>query len=100
MFYDVILLYLICSILFSVYGMKAVIVLDALGELTTLITWIEGEYWVSAPTKDVKIYFTHIMANLFGIKSYRSRYKVIPSRGMIHWHGMGWREDRQPHQLL
>ena len=48
MFYDVILLYLICSIVFSVYGMKAVIVLDALGELTTLITWIEGEYWVSA----------------------------------------------------
>ena len=45
-------------------------------------------------------YFKHIMANIFGIKSYWYRYEFTPSRGMIHWHGMGWREDRQPHQLL
>lgn len=34
-------------------------------------------------------YFKHIMANLFGIKSYWYRYEFTPSRGMIHWHGMG-----------
>ncbi len=31
-------------LLYSVYEIKAMIVLDASGELTTLITWIEGEY--------------------------------------------------------
>jgi hypothetical protein len=47
-----------------------------------------------------KSYFKHIMTNVFGIKAYWYRYEFAPSRGMIHWHGMGWREDRQPHQLL
>jgi hypothetical protein len=31
---------------------------------------------------------------LFGIANHAK------SRGMIHWHGLCWRTDRQPHDLI
>ena len=45
-------------------------------------------------------YFKHIMRHLFGLHSYWYRYEFAPSQGMIHWHGLGWRDDREPHELL
>jgi hypothetical protein len=47
-----------------------------------------------------KSYFKYVMAQIFGLKSYWYRYEFAPSRGMIHSHGLGWRADRQPHELL
>ena len=45
-------------------------------------------------------YFSTVMRELFSITSYWYRYEFAPSRGMIHWHGLTWRSDRQPHELL
>ena len=45
-------------------------------------------------------YFKYVMRNLFGLHTYWYRYEFAPSRGMIHWHGLVWRHDREPHELL
>ena len=40
------------------------------------------------------------MALVFGVNSYWYRQEFAKSRGMVHWHGLCWREDREPHNLL
>ena len=46
-----------------------------------------------------KSYFKHVMTALFGLKAYWNRYEFAP-RGMVHSHGLVWRGDQQPHELL
>ena len=40
------------------------------------------------------------MANVFGVNSYWYRYEFAKPRGMIHWHRLCWRADKEPHNLL
>ena len=47
-----------------------------------------------------KSYFEHVMGPVFGVDSYWYRQEFAKSRGMIHWHGLCWRADREPHVLL
>lgn len=45
-------------------------------------------------------YFKNVMGPVFGVKSYWYRQEFAKSRGMVHWHGLCWRSDRQPHELI
>ena len=47
-----------------------------------------------------KSYFNTVMKNAFNVDTYWYRYEFAKSRGMIHWHGLCWRSDREPHLLL
>lgn len=40
------------------------------------------------------------MGPVFGVESFWYRQEFAKSRGMIHWHGLCWRSDREPHVLL
>ena len=40
------------------------------------------------------------MGPVFGVESYWYRQEFAKSRGMIHWHGLCWRANREPHVLL
>jgi hypothetical protein len=45
-------------------------------------------------------YFKEIMGSVFGVDTYWYRQEFSKSRGMIHWHGLCWRTDHEPHNLL
>ena len=45
-------------------------------------------------------YFKNVMAPVFNVNAYWYRQEFAKSRGMVHWHGLCWRSDKQPHQLL
>ena len=45
-------------------------------------------------------YFSHVMRNVFGVEDFWFRYEFAKMRGQIHWHGLAWRHDREPHNLL
>jgi len=45
-------------------------------------------------------YFENGMGPVFGVSAYWYRQAFAKSRGMIHWHGRSWREDKEPHKLL
>jgi hypothetical protein len=45
-------------------------------------------------------YFKDVMGPLFGVNCYWYRQEFAKSRGMVHWHGLCWRSDREPHNLL
>ena len=45
-------------------------------------------------------YFNTVMTAVFGVDSFWYRYEFGKSRGMIHWHGLCWRHDREPSNLL
>ena len=47
-----------------------------------------------------KSYFQNVMSTVFGIDSFWYRQEFAKSRGMIHWHGLRWRPDWEPHNLL
>ncbi|XP_064619450.1 uncharacterized protein LOC135482899 [Lineus longissimus] len=47
-----------------------------------------------------KSYFDKVMGPVFGVNTYWYRQEFAKSRGMIHWHGLCWREDREPHNLM
>ena len=47
-----------------------------------------------------KSYFQNVMRPVFGIESFWYRQEFAKSRGMIHWHGLCWRADKEPHSLL
>ena len=40
------------------------------------------------------------MSPTFGVSAYWYRQEFAKSRGMVHWHGLCWRSDREPHNLL
>ncbi|XP_053372848.1 uncharacterized protein LOC128546392 [Mercenaria mercenaria] len=40
------------------------------------------------------------MGPVFGVSDYWYRQEFAKLRGMVHWHGLCWRQDRQPHNLL
>ena len=45
-------------------------------------------------------YFKDVLAPVFDVNAYWYRQEFAKSRGMVHWHGLCWRSDKQPHQLL
>ena len=45
-------------------------------------------------------YFTEVMAPVFGVDTYWYRQEFSKSRCIIHWHGLCWRSDHEPHSLL
>lgn len=45
-------------------------------------------------------YFTDVMAPLFGVAAFWYRQEFAKSRGMVHWHGLCWRKDGEPNNLL
>ena len=45
-------------------------------------------------------FFQKVMGPVFNVDSYWYRQEFAKSRGMIHWHGLCWRGDREPHDLL
>ena len=45
-------------------------------------------------------YFKEVMSPVFNVNAYWYRQEFAKSRGMVHWHGLCWRSDKQPHQLL
>lgn len=47
-----------------------------------------------------KNYFQEVMAPVFNVDTYWYRQEFANSRGMIHWHGLCWRSDREPHNLM
>ena len=47
-----------------------------------------------------KSYFQKVMRPAFGVSAYWYRQEFAKSRGMIHWHGLCWRQDKEPHNLF
>ncbi|KAH3733234.1 hypothetical protein DPMN_039659 [Dreissena polymorpha] len=47
-----------------------------------------------------KEYFETVMKTAFKVDTFWYRYEFAKSRGMIHFHGLCWRSDREPHNLL
>ena len=45
-------------------------------------------------------YFKNVMGPVFNVNAYWYRQEFAKSRGMVHWHGLCWRSDKEPHQLL
>ena len=45
-------------------------------------------------------YFQEVMEPVFNVNAYWYRMEFAKSRGMVHWHGLCWRRDREPHNLL
>ena len=45
-------------------------------------------------------YFERVMKPVFDVDAYWYRMEFAKSRGMIHWHGLCWRRDREPHNML
>ena len=45
-------------------------------------------------------YFREVMGTVFNVECYWYRQEFAKSRGMIHWHGLCWRKDREPHNLM
>ena len=45
-------------------------------------------------------YFEKVMGPVFGVNAYWYRQEFAKSRGMIHWHGLCWRSDKEPHCLM
>ena len=45
-------------------------------------------------------YFNTVMRPVFGVETFWYRQEFAKSRGMVHWHGLCWRGDREPHNLL
>ncbi|XP_033755671.1 uncharacterized protein LOC117338427 [Pecten maximus] len=41
-----------------------------------------------------------VMGPAFNVDAFWYRQEFAKSRGMIHWHGLCWRKDRQPHNLM
>ncbi|WAR05710.1 LOW QUALITY PROTEIN: hypothetical protein MAR_021079 [Mya arenaria] len=37
---------------------------------------------------------------VFGVDCFWYRQEFAKSRGMVHWHGLCWRQDKQPHSLM
>ena len=62
---------------------------------STLVTLV-GKYFDMRKSSN----FNTIMKDVFGVTDYWYRYEFAKSRGMIHWHGLCWRADKQPYQLL
>ena len=40
------------------------------------------------------------MSPAFGVSAYWNRQEFVKSRGIVHWHDLCWRSDREPHNLL
>ena len=59
-------------------------------------THIVGQYFDLRTTS----YFKEIMGPVFGTDTYFYKQEFAKSRGMIHWHGLLWRSDMEPHNLL
>ena len=45
-------------------------------------------------------YFKQVMGSVFGVYAYWYRQEFAISRDMSHWHGLYWKTDRDPHNLL
>ena len=45
-------------------------------------------------------YFENVMKPVFGVTTYWYRQEFAKSRGMIHWHGLCWRNDMEPSKTL
>ena len=45
-------------------------------------------------------YFQEFMGPVFGIDTYWYIQEFAKSKGMIHWHGLCWRTDKEPHNLM
>jgi hypothetical protein len=45
-------------------------------------------------------YFKNVMSPTFDVSAYWHRQEFAKSRCMVHWHGLCWRSDREPHNLL
>ena len=45
-------------------------------------------------------YFSDVMSPAFWVTTFWYRHEFAKSRGMVHWHGLCWRSDREPHNLL
>ena len=45
-------------------------------------------------------YINTVIGPLFGVESFWYRQEFAKSSGMIHWHGLCWRGDREPLSLL
>ena len=41
-------------------------------------------------------YFHEVMAPVFNVNTYWYRQEFAKSRGMVHWHGLCWRTDKEP----
>lgn len=44
-------------------------------------------------------YFKKVMGPVFGVDSYWYSQEFAKSRGMVYWHGLCWRSNREPHDL-
>lgn len=54
-------------------------------------THIVGQYF----DLRTQSYFKNVMGPVFGVDSYWYRQEFAKSRGMVHWHGLCWRSDRE-----
>ncbi|CAC5375793.1 unnamed protein product [Mytilus coruscus] len=45
-------------------------------------------------------YFYDVISPTFGVATYWYRQEFAKSRGMVHWHGLCWRSDKKPHNVI
>jgi hypothetical protein len=48
----------------------------------------------------IQSYFKNVMSPAFGVSAYWHNQKFAKSMSMVHWYGLCWRSDREPHNLL
>ena len=51
-------------------------------------------------TKELKIILKKSFNLFFAVDTFWYRQEFAKSRGMIHWHGLCWRKDSEPHNLM
>ena len=73
-----------------------------LNDRSVLFSALQKNIHIVAHYFDIRTtsYFENVMRPVFGVQSFWYRQEFAKSRGMIHWHGLCWREDREPHVLL
>ena len=88
--------------LLEMYSLETTGIEVDLGDRNVLFATLQRNTHVVAHYFDMRTtsYFNKVMGPLFGVKSFWYRQEFAKSRGMIHWHGLCWRGDREPHNLL
>jgi hypothetical protein len=73
-----------------------------LSDISVLFDVLQKNTHIVAQYFDIRTrnYFHDVMSPAFGVTSFWYRQEFAKFRGMVHWHGLCWRDDKEPHALL
>ena len=73
-----------------------------LSDISVLFDVLQKNTHIVAQYFDIRTrnYFHDVMSPAFGVTSFWYQQEFAKSRGMVHWHSLCWRDDKEPHALL